>query len=389
MKNAPNPPLSRFRCSLTPEQEQGYTLSRAKLTLRFSPLVLLAIIAMQVYNLLYAFFYTKGQLHTTASRVYTVLYLLLITAAVLTLLLGWRMKARMPDSARQILRLQTGFSFFLILWSACVTVYDQRTSQDISVYLIAALTLAVLAQFTPLQAALIYGSVTFVLYGALPLLQPPGTDNYGVYVNMTLMAIMSVFICCYRYYLERRHYLEQQIIAQQNQTLREIATHDALTRLPNRRFLDDKIPHWYRRCAARDAEICFMMIDIDHFKQYNDAYGHPQGDECLRRVAWRLEHGLVPGQEFLIRYGGEEFLYVGLGVSAPQSREKAEAFCQGIRQLVTGYSDQDSRRVTVSIGIYVARPAGGIPWAEAIDRADQALYQAKHNGRDRWEVFPE
>ena len=56
---------------------------------------------------------------------------------------------------------------------------------------------------------------------------------------------------------------------------------------------------------------------------------------------------------------------------------------------MTGCSDQDSRRVTVSIGIYVARPAGGIPWAEAIDRADQALYQAKHNGRDRWEVFPE
>lgn len=376
-------------CPMSPQQEEGYRLFCAQKILRYSMGLLAMIAAIQLYNLAYVLYYTGWRLHTDASRVYAVLYVLMLLIALGGLGLSFFLKKGLPKSSRGTLRFHLVYAVLMLAWSAGVTLYDQRVSENISVYLITAMTLSVVTCFTPVQATTVYGAFWVVMFFALPIFQPGQVDNYGSYVNLTVMTLMSVFVCCYRYYQERRHYLEQQVIEEQNHRLEELASHDSLTRLRNRRFLEEHIEQIYEDCIRDGSSLTVMMLDIDRFKDYNDTYGHPQGDECLRRVAWRLEQELDPKTEYLIRYGGEEFLYLGVGVSSHQAAERAERFNRGIRELVIGFSDEDLRGVTISLGVYTGFPRQAREWRGDIAKADKALYEAKDTGRDRWVVYRE
>lgn len=368
---------------MSPEQEEGYTLVCAERILRYNGFFLLAVIGIQIYNLIYALVYTGGKLHTVSSRVYTAFYSVLLIISAAGLVLKNYLKRKLPDQAESIVRLQVLYGFFLMAWGACVTIYDQRVSDNISVYLIISLTVAMLVYFTPLQAVVGYTFFLFMLYLMIPVFQKLPEDNYGSRVNMAVMTLMAVFICIYRNTSDRKHYLDQEIIMEQNRRLADEAGHDSLTRLRNRRFFDVEMNNIYQQCVESGTVITVMMIDIDEFKLYNDTYGHQQGDECLRRMAWRLEQELDKEYEYLIRYGGEEFLYIGIGVDKQTALEQGEKFNKVIRELVIGPSEQDSRSITISIGIYSSIPSGQCRWADYIARADKALYIAKDSGRDR------
>lgn len=374
----------KITCPMTPEQEKGFTLLCAENILRYNGYFLICIIGIQIYNLIYTFAYTGGKLHTAASRVYTVFYAVLLLVSVVGLILKNYLKKNLPERGKCTVRLQVLYGFLLMVWGTCVTVYDQRVSSGISVYLIVALTVALLVYFTPVQAMVTYGFFLLVMYLAMPLFQKVPKDNYGNYVNMTIMTLMSVLICIYRYTLDRKHYLAQEIIMEQNIRLAEAASHDSLTRLRNRRFLDEKIGELYQKCAEDRIAITVMMIDIDHFKNYNDTYGHQQGDECLRRMAWRLEQELDEENEYLIRYGGEEFLYIGLGVNKERAIEKGKQFNKVVQDLIIGPSEQERRSITISIGICSTFPNEAAQWKECVAEADKALYEAKNTGRNKW-----
>lgn len=182
--------------------------------------------------------------------------------------------------------------------------------------------------------------------------------------------------------------MDQQVIIEQNRQLSLLANRDSLTGLRNRRFLENEMEHLYQKCAGEHKVMTVMMIDIDYFKVYNDSYGHQQGDECLRRMAWRLEQELDKESEYLIRYGGEEFLYIGIGQDQETAKEKGSRFNEVIRELIIGPSREDSRSITISIGICTRFPSvqPGIneEWVHYISEADKALYTAKETGRDRW-----
>jgi len=371
---------------MTPEQEKDYTLSCAERILRYNGYFLLAIMGIQVYNILYTLIYTGGRLCTAASRVYMTLYVVLFAVSVAGLILKAYLKKHLPECAGWTVRMQVSYGIFLMAWGACVTMYDQRVSENISAYLIIALTVAMMVYFTPVQAVVVYGCFLAVMYFLLPVFRKTPGDNYGNYVNLAVMTVMSVFICVYRYVLNRRHYLDQQIIMEQNCCLADAAVHDPLTRLWNRRFFDEQMAGLYRQCAESGIAMTVMMMDIDHFKTYNDTYGHPQGDECLRRMAWRLRQETDEENEYLIRYGGEEFLYIGIGVDAEAAARKGERFNRVIKELIIGPSGQDRRSITISIGIYTRFPAEVPQWSTYIEEADKALYSAKNSGRDKWVV---
>lgn len=373
-------------CVLSPEQEAGYTVSCAERILRYNGYFLLAILGVQSYNILYTLAYTGWRLHSRASRVYMVFYVALFVVSVIGLVLRRYLKQHLPERARCTVRLQVAYGILLMAWGACVTVYDQRVSDSISVYLMIALTVAMLVYFTPVQAVAAYGGLLVALYFLLPVLREVPGDNYGNQVNLAVMTLMAVFISVYRYISGRRHYLDEQIIMEQNRCLSDAAVRDSLTRLWNRRFLDEQMEGLYGRCADAGVPLTVMMMDIDHFKIYNDTYGHPQGDECLRRMAWRLEQEVDEETEYLIRYGGEEFLYIGVGVDAKRALEKGARFNQVIRELNIGPSEQDRRGITISIGIYTRLPAEAPQWSAYIEEADKALYRAKNSGRDQWVV---
>lgn len=278
-----------------------------------------------------------GKLHTISSRVYTVFYITLLLISTGGLILIKYLKRDLSGRAEHTVRLQVLYGFFLIM-----------------------------------------------LHLMLPVFQPVPTDNHGNNTNITVMTLMSLFICIYRYISGRKHYLDQQVIMEQNRRLADEASKDSLTRLWNRRFFDQKMDELYHHCKETGTVMTAMMIDIDHFKVYNDTYGHQQGDECLRRMAWRLKQELDEKNEYLIRYGGEEFLYIGIGLDRQTAINKATHFNKVIRELIIGPSDQDPRSITISIGICCRCPAKGDQWTDYIGEADKALYTAKNNGRDNW-----
>jgi diguanylate cyclase (GGDEF)-like protein len=149
---------------------------------------------------------------------------------------------------------------------------------------------------------------------------------------------------------------------------------DALTGLPNRRAWDEELDRELGRASRTGDPMCVVLMDLDHFKQFNDRYGHQAGDEHLKQAAnmWRAR---LRGTDLLARYGGEEFAIVLTATSIPRAREVIE----GLRETVPGIE-------TVSAGI--AEWDGEESGASLVGRADHALYEAKRTGRDRIVAVP-
>jgi len=167
-------------------------------------------------------------------------------------------------------------------------------------------------------------------------------------------------------------------------SLAEQATHDKLTGLHNRRHLDDVLPLEFERAERRGVPMCLAMLDIDHFKHYNDEYGHEAGDCVLRAIADYLREALR-GTDGVFRYGGEEFLLILSEAEPDGARRRLEHLREGIAKLRIQVGTQSLPTPTVSIGMALS-----VPWSADLDAlvrsADQALYRAKQAGRNRVEL---
>lgn len=166
-------------------------------------------------------------------------------------------------------------------------------------------------------------------------------------------------------------------------TLEQAAFVDALTGIPNRGAFEQRLAEEWRRAARARARLGLVLIDVDLFKGYNDAYGHPRGDRVLARVAAALAGALNRPDDFVARYGGEEFVVILPGCSREDAARIAESFRAAVRALGIPYPGSAFGRVTISAGVAstVARhdvSAGGL-----VSSADRALYAAKRDGRNR------
>ncbi|MGH8675603.1 MAG: diguanylate cyclase domain-containing protein [Burkholderiales bacterium] len=166
--------------------------------------------------------------------------------------------------------------------------------------------------------------------------------------------------------------------------MREQALTDPLTGIGNRRCFDHRLDLEWRRCRRNRAPLALIMIDIDRFKQYNDAYGHVSGDRCLVQVSAAMKRGARRGTDLLCRYGGEEFACLlpdsGLASAIARARELA----RGVENLGITYPDSPGPRiVTISCGVAALVPDGSVDPPELVNRADAMLYAAKLAGRNR------
>lgn len=385
MQNLKNFIIEKIKVPMTTERESGYASTCAERILRYDKFFLFLIIGIQLYNILYVLLYTKGTLHSVSSRVYTVLYTILLFVSLGLLFLIIYFKKRPMINAGKVIAFQLIYGTFILLWGACITVYDHRVSENFSVYFIISLSVAILVYYKPLQSILVYAALEVFLILLIPLFKDQ-TDRYGEILNLTIMTLTCIFISLYRNSYDRKHYLYQQTIIEKNAQLQYIANNDTLTGLKNRRFLEEEMDSLYKRCFEGKTPITFMMLDIDSFKNYNDSFGHAQGDECLRRVSWRLQSELDEEREYLIRYGGEEFLYVGVGIDEATAKNKGLHFNKIVRDLVIGPSDREPMGITVSIGTYTVlwnESAKYREWRDCVNEADKALYRAKNSGKDR------
>jgi diguanylate cyclase (GGDEF)-like protein len=159
--------------------------------------------------------------------------------------------------------------------------------------------------------------------------------------------------------------------------LEELATTDALTGLRNRRKFDTTIDLEWRRAARLGTSIGLLMIDADHFKAFNDTWGHQAGDQVLVGVAICISDSVSRAGDCAARYGGEEFAVLLPGLSGAESLAVAER----IRTKVELWSDEP-QVTTVSVGVASFKPTSATDWADLVGAADKALYAAKANGRN-------
>lgn len=164
------------------------------------------------------------------------------------------------------------------------------------------------------------------------------------------------------------------------------AYRDALTGIGNRRQLDTALAQAVTLAQRRRHGLAVIMIDIDHFKAYNDYYGHPAGDACLRAVAQCLAETITHPEDEVMRYGGEEFTVLLRRAEAEAALGLAERMRAAVRAMGVRHAGQDSGVVTVSLGVAAMTADLATP-AALIAAADRALYRAKELGRDRAELF--
>lgn len=174
----------------------------------------------------------------------------------------------------------------------------------------------------------------------------------------------------------------------QSDLLRSLAFIDGLTGVANRRRFDECLQTEWRSCRRRQTPLALIMIDIDHFKRYNDTYGHQTGDACLQAVAALLRESFGRSHDLVARYGGEEFVCLLPDCDADGALAKAETLRQAVERQQLEHADSPSAAVvTISLGVAACRPAAedqpeATPEALLL-AADAALYAAKRDGRNR------
>jgi diguanylate cyclase (GGDEF)-like protein len=182
--------------------------------------------------------------------------------------------------------------------------------------------------------------------------------------------------------LERKVSERTEALADANHRLEVLSITDPLTGLANRRRLGEVLDAEWRRAGQVRGQLAVAMIDIDQFKPYNDHYGHPAGDRCLRLVAEALA-GCIRDTDLVARYGGEEFVVVLPGADDAVACTVAERIRAGVARLRAPHERSESGYVTVSVGVAAIRAGEGGTAQQLIDGADERLYQAKRGGRNR------
>ncbi|MFZ4289824.1 diguanylate cyclase domain-containing protein [Variovorax sp. HJSM1_2] len=180
---------------------------------------------------------------------------------------------------------------------------------------------------------------------------------------------------------------QRQALEHANARLAELSSTDGLTGIANRRRFDEMLEAEWKRCMRHNEPLALIMVDIDHFKRYNDHYGHVAGDECLRQVAQILQSCIRRAGELVARYGGEEFVLLLPSTDLMFARQMARRAIEQLHTAALQHANSPTApQVTLSMGIASAMPDPSFTAEALIEAADSALYRAKNHGRNRVEL---
>lgn len=269
-----------------------------------------------------------------------------------------------------------------VVWMFTAVALRLHVGFGLAEFVIGTLALALLRFMHPLLAGVVFPGLS-MLYGLV--LWYHGVFDFVSWINSMVFAVFALIWSLTAFHgrivLFRNARLVEEL-NRRNELLTTLALKDALTGLPNRHYFEQLMERVIFDAAGRSTPVALLLVDVDHFKQFNDRFGHPAGDRCLQEVARTLAQENHPGVVAL-RLGGEEFAVV----IATAAETDACTLAERLRMQVA-----DAGRVTVSVGTATTRPASDAQPGEVADelyhRADLALYRAKEAGRNRVEAAP-
>lgn len=206
--------------------------------------------------------------------------------------------------------------------------------------------------------------------------------RFFVPLMIFFVALIVMMIRTYNLTMERHR--TAQILEAKNAVLREMSATDGLTGAANRRAFDAHLALELERVKTFGAGLALIMIDVDHFKSYNDFHGHPLGDARLRELVTLLRSKLRDSYDLLARYGGEEFAIIMSNIRYEQAVAAAERVCLAVAEARAPHGGPGAGPyVTISVGVSVVTPDHDMTPSDLIEQADQALYRAKNSGRNK------
>jgi len=243
----------------------------------------------------------------------------------------------------------------LLVSMAAYFLVGLRLSEALACSLVVLTAYVVAELLAGLPAARLINNVLFLAFGNL-------TGAVGCYLLE---------------YKSREHFLVSRL-------MRLLAYHDSLTGLHNRRSFNRQFERLWRQAQRDGKPLALLLCDIDHFKAYNDCYGHQAGDAALQRVGMLIEQAARRPLDMGVRLGGEEFALLLFDIAADEARQRAEALRQSLEAAAIAHRGSDSAEVlTMSIGVACLTPGVQAELGQLYEQADRALYEAKAFGRNQ------
>lgn len=399
---------------IDPLYQHEFALEISRFNLKRGKSFVLIIVSIEIILLLLLAFNRNSSTIFKYNQ-YAFMYTLMIIVSILFWAVLSYLEKRIDDDPRQIKMLDliaTGFIVFGMVWGAIISLMDQALYGNIIAFLANLFITTFMFYLKPTKIFFTQLFAIVVLFIGLPYYQPSRNILIGHYANSSIFLIFLWFLARSNYKGFIQNFLNQKIIEEKsieltrinerllneiytservqseletaNQQLRIISTLDALTGIPNRRRLDEVLLELWSISVEKQLPFTIMMIDIDFFKLYNDTNGHLAGDRCLKEVAGVLNSCRRESFDFVARFGGEEFLIVAVGLNRQESFVLAERIRSEVEALgIEHQSSSVSPRITVSIGISNLLPHKEDKPDIILEKADQALYKAKANGRNR------
>lgn len=333
----------------------------------------------------------------------------------LFLISDWRL---VPDVFQEALVVRLGIVTPLALLIVALLLrgpspfWREASQATISIIVTASILYLTLVSDNPLNVYHHYGIVLVVLFANVvqrlrfPFAIAASIGTFSVYLAAVLtmqnlpwpvktnaLMVLSgacVFTLIGNYQLERQlrlSYLLSLRDRMKHQELDSLSRTDPLTGLGNRRRLEHRLVQLWRVTGESKRPVCVLLLDVDHFKSYNDRYGHPAGDLCLKRISALVGGALRSAEDEVFRFGGEEFLVLLPETDLLEGGRVAERIRHAVKLAgILHEASPVAQVLTVSIGIAASVPEGTITPEDVIRSADAALYAAKRNGRDQ--VWP-
>lgn len=277
-------------------------------------------------------------------------------------------------------------SVLIVLYVLMVFISSDVSARDHCHYLAVAVIIDMNINARPAFPTARATSIGLYLLYALALVFGNATPA-ACAIGMSLMAaaVYVSLVANFRMSSDSRRAFLRRLL---DQLLREEAEQEAgrdpLTGLANRRRVESNASSFWNDPANASGSVAVILIDVDHFKAYNDHYGHLKGDRCLTQIAQVLDEGLRSQHDTASRFGGEEFLLLLTNATLPEAKHVAEGIRVAVERLAIAHASR-LRRVTVSLGV-AAGPVSRFSFEELTAAADTALYAAKRDGRNR--VWP-
>jgi len=331
--------------------------------------------------------------------VYIGMYILLILVSLfMRYLVTKEIKKPNTEDPRSFYRLTITYIVFFFLWGTAISLIDQPIYGNLNAYYINITAIMSLIYLSKKSTLWLYIGSVVILFILLPFFQSDQDVLNGHFVN-TFVFITFMVVASYLHHrtFEKQYRtnsaLQQQIVKNKAMQLEledmvakleRLVIQDELTGLPNRRGLEDFIARIKITQLPKDLPVSLMMIDIDYFKNFNDTYGHVQGDNALRIIAKELSSVVTSLHDYLIRYGGEEFLMMCVGRDISETKRLANSLCKRVEARGIPHTFSSCKDVvTISVGVTAFTINDIASLSTHIERADQALYLAKASGKNK------